>query len=356
MIEAMVDTMKAAVWHGVEDVRSETVAVPELGPRDVLLAIKAVGICGSDLHVYRKGMYDATPGQIMGHEFCGELVAAGSEVVGLTLGDRYTGFTISYCGTCWACTHGQPRLCPSLFKGYSGYGKPGAMAEFLRIEDAKLGENLMRIPDELSDEAAAMAEPLGTAIYTGFRVKPKHGDTVVVIGAGLIGNLVVQAFKALADVRVIVTEVSPERAELARGVGADEVIDASREDLFEAVCAATGSGAYAFGPSGMADIVIDAAAAPPTFGQALEFVRPKGTVGLIGSPEYPSTADTSLIINKDIRVVGVFGSTIPHGLEMLVAGQIRTDVLISHRFSLEEAAAAFAVAADPSSTKVMFKP
>jgi threonine dehydrogenase-like Zn-dependent dehydrogenase len=352
----MTQRMKAAVYHGVGDVRSEEVPVPEPGPRDVLLAVKAVGICGSDLHVYRRGMYDAQPGRIMGHEFSGQVVAMGAEVEGVTLGERYTGFTIGYCGECWGCTHGQPRLCAELFAGYSGYGKPGAMAEYVRIEHAKVGQNLLAIPGNLSDEVAAMAEPLGTAVYTAFRVKPQAGDQVVVIGAGLIGNLVVQAFKAMADVKVIVTEVSPTRADLARRVGADVVIDARREDLFEAVQAETGVGAYAFGPSAMADIVIDAAAAPSTFDQALRFVRSKGTVGLVGSAEEPAPTDTGLIINKDIRIVGIFGSTIQHGLELLEAGKIETDALISHRFTLDEAAEAFSTAADAASTKVMLLP
>jgi threonine dehydrogenase-like Zn-dependent dehydrogenase len=350
------DTMLAAVYHGPRDIRPEQVPVPEVGPRDVLLEIKAVGICGSDLHVYRKGQYNAQPGRIMGHEFSGEVVAIGDEVEGVSLGERYTGFTIKQCGVCWGCTHGQPRLCAELFKNYSGYGKPGAMAQFMRIENAVVGENLLPIPGSLSDEVAAMAEPLGTAVYTFFRTKPQAGDQVIVIGAGLIGNLVVQAFKAMGDVKVIVTEVSPERSELARRTGADVVIDARRADLLDAVREETGEGAYAFGPSGMADVVIDAAAAPPTFNQALEFVRSKGTVGLIGSAEEPAPANTGLIINKDIRIIGIFGSTIPHGLALLDEGKIDTDALISHRFGLEDAAEAFATAADPSSTKVMFRP
>lgn len=350
------DTMKAAVYHGIGDVRAETVPTPTPGPRDVLLAVGAVGICGSDLHVYRKGMYGATEGRIMGHEFVGTVVAAGAEVEDVAVGERYTGFTIAYCGVCWACTHGQPRLCPQLFAGYTGYGKPGAMAQYVLIEDAVRGENLLPVPDGLSDEQAAMAEPLGTAIYTTFRTKPRDGDQVLIIGAGLIGTLMIRAFRAAADVRIVVTEVSAQRRAMAERAGADVCIDASRADLFDAVRAATGEGAYAFGPSGMADIVVDAAAAPPTFGQALEFVRPKGTVCLVGSPEDRSAADTGLIVNKDLRVIGVFGSTIPHGLELLEAGGVDASALISHRFAIDDAAEAFRVAATGTTTKVMLLP
>ncbi|MEA2170837.1 MAG: hypothetical protein QOF76_4137 [Solirubrobacteraceae bacterium] len=352
----MTATMRAAVYQGPRQIEVQDVPVPAVGPEDVLLRVRAVGICGSDLHVYRKGLYGAEPGRIMGHEFSGEVVEVGSAVEDVALGERYTGYSIKTCGACFWCTAGQPRLCPDLFEHYTGYGVPGAMAEFVRIDRARLGENLFAIPDGLDDQQAAMGEPLGTAIYTMYRVKPKDGDIVVVIGAGMIGNLIVQALKATADVRVIVTEMSEERRQLALQVGADEVIDAARPDLLDAVRAATGPGRYMFGDSGMADIVIDAAAAPPTFGQALNFVRSKGTVGLVGSAETPSPADVSLILYKDIRVVGIIGSVLPQGLEMLARGGIQTEPLISHRFALEEAAAAFERAADASSIKVMMFP
>ncbi|MDQ2621777.1 MAG: alcohol dehydrogenase catalytic domain-containing protein, partial [Actinomycetota bacterium] len=160
--------MKAAVYKGPGEIAVEEVPVPEVGPRDVLLRVDAVGICGSDLHVYRKGMYDAEPGRIMGHEFSGTVVERGPEVTGIEIDDRATGFSVEYCGECYWCKHGQVRLCPELFDGYTGYGVPGAMAEFVVIRDAEVGANYFPVPEGLSNEVAAMAEPLGTAIYTSF--------------------------------------------------------------------------------------------------------------------------------------------------------------------------------------------
>lgn len=348
--------MRAAVYQGPGSIRVEDVPRPEPGPRDVLLRVLAVGICGSDLHMYRRGQYGARRGRIMGHEFCAEAVEVGSEVAGVAIGERYTGFSIRYCGECFWCRAGKPRMCPQLFDNYSGYGKPGAMAEYVLIEDARVGENLFPIPTDIDDEVGAMAEPLGTALYALLRVKPNEGDTVLVIGAGMIGNLVVQALKARHDVKVVVTEPSGRRRDLAARCGADAVIDAGRKDLLAAVQAEVGIGEYFFGEGGMADIVIDAAAAPPTFNQALEFVRSLGTVALVGSPETGAMARVGLIGEKDIRVIGVIGSVIPFGLEVLEAGVVRTEPLISHRFSLEEAAEAFRVAADPESMKVMMVP
>ncbi len=348
--------MKAAVYQRPGLIEVREVSTPEVGPRDVLLRTRTVGICGSDLHVYRKGLYGAQPGWIMGHEFCGEAVEVGADVSDATIGRRYTGFSVQFCGECFWCRSGQYRLCPHLFEHYTGFGERGAMAEYVLIKDARLDQNLFAIPASLSDDAAAVAEPLGTAAFALRRAKPADGDTIVVIGAGAIGNLLVQAIKSQVDAKVIVTEVSPHRAELALRVGADEVIDARRRDVIDAVRAATGQGRYAFGDSGMADIVFNAAAAPPTFAQSLDFVRSKGTVVLVGLAEEPATADVSLIAYKDIRVVGVMGSAIADGIQLLEQGGVDVDPLITHQFSLTDADRAFRQAADPSSIKVLMAP
>ncbi|ABH00675.1 Zn-dependent alcohol dehydrogenase (plasmid) [Rhodococcus jostii RHA1] len=343
--------MKAAVYQRPGLIEVQDVPTPQPGPRDVLLRTRAVGICGSDLHVYRKGLYGATTGWIMGHEFCGEAVEVGEEVRGASVGERYTGFSVEFCGQCYWCQRNQQRLCPHLFEHYTGYGEPGAMAEYVLIRQAQLDQNLFAIPASLSDEAAALAEPLGTAAYSVRRAKPQDGDTVVVIGGGMIGNLIVQTVKATVDAKVIVTEVSPERAELALRVGADEVIDARRPDLIDAVRAATGRGRYMFGDSGMADVVFNAAAAPPTYAQSLDFVRSRGTVVLVGLSEEPATADFSLIAYKDIRLIGAIGSSISSGIELLEQGRVQVDALVTNRIPLSEANSAFHQAADPTSIK-----
>ncbi|GAA3561523.1 zinc-dependent dehydrogenase [Amycolatopsis ultiminotia] len=348
--------MKAAVYQRPGLIEVKDVPTPRPGPRDVLLRVRTVGICGSDLHVYRKGHYGAQPGWIMGHEFCGEAVHIGDEVTDATVGGRYTGFSVQFCGECFWCRRGQQRLCPELFQHYTGYGAPGAMAEYVLIRDAAPARNLFAIPDSLNDEAAAVAEPLGTAAYAVRRAKPADGDTIVVIGAGMIGNLLVQAIKATVNATVIVTEVSPQRAELALRLGADQVIDARRPDVVDAVRNATGRGRYAFGEGGMADIVFNAAAAPPTFAQSLDFVRSKGTVVLVGLAEEPATADVSLIAYKDIRLLGVMGSAISDGVDLLRKGNVRVDPLITHRLPLTDADAAFRHAADPASIKVVMSP
>lgn len=348
--------MRAAVYDAPGQIATRRIARPVPGPDDVLLRVRSVGICGSDLHVYRAGAYDAQPGWVMGHEFCGAVAEVGERVKGIDVDARYTGFSVEFCGECYWCKRGRQRMCPSLFHHYTGYGELGGMAEYVMIRKAALGTNLFEIPASLSDDAGALAEPLGTAAYAVRRAKLNEGDIVVVLGAGLIGNLLIQTIKARVDATVIVTEVSEERREAALRAGADVVLDALRPDLAEAVYAATGEGRYLFGPSGMADVVFNAAAAPPTYAQSLDFVRALGTVVLVGLSEHPASVDLSMVAYKDIRMVGVVGSSIPDGIDLLATGQVTVDDLVGEHFSIDMAAKAFEVAAQGNSTKVVIRP
>ncbi|MDA8193102.1 MAG: alcohol dehydrogenase catalytic domain-containing protein [Thermaerobacter sp.] len=349
--------MKAVVYVRPGEVVVQEVERPRVGPRDILIKVRAVGLCGSDLHTYRTGRY-AFPSQIMGHEFCGEVAAVGPEVAGIATGQRATGFSAAYCGACYWCRRQQFRLCPHLFETYTGYGRPGAMADYVKIDEAELDRNVFLIPSELSDEQAAMAEPLGTALYALARTKPDCADSAVVIGAGPIGNLLVQALKSIPVKQVTVTEMSVERAALAKALGADYALHLREPGhALPSVQAVTGIGAYHFGSGAMADLVYDTAGAPGTFGDALEFVRAGGTVALVGLPERPSQVDVSRIIFKDVRVLGVLGSIIPQGLDYLRRGLVKTAPLVTHRFPLHEAAEAFrTMATDPAAMKVMLLP
>ncbi len=349
--------LKAAVFEGTGNIQIKDIAQPQIGPQDVLLKVKAVGICGSDLHTYRSGLY-AFPGQIMGHEFCAEVVEIGPAVTGIGLGQRATGFSASFCGECYWCRHRQFRLCPHLFETYTGYGRAGAMAEYVKIENAVVGENLFVIPPTLSDEEGATAEPLGTALYAVARTKPSGDDVAIVIGAGMIGNLIIQVLKTIPVKQIIASEVSASRSEWARSAGADVVINPREtDDLLAAVQSVTGIGLHHFGKGGMADIVYDTAGARETFNDSLGFVRSGGTVALVGLPERPSEVNVSRIILKDIRVMGVLGSMIPRGLEYLERHAVHTSHLVTHRFSLRDADRAFkTLIEEPQAMRVMLFP
>ncbi|MGE7694009.1 zinc-dependent alcohol dehydrogenase [Lysinibacillus sp. NPDC094177] len=348
--------MKAAVLYGSGDIRLKEIDIPEIGSKDILLKIRTVGICGSDLHSYKTGLY-SFPEQIMGHEFCGEVVKIGVDVTDIKLGDRVTGFTVSYCGKCYWCTRKSYRLCPDLFKSYSGYGEPGAMAEYMKIQNAVLNENVFLIPDHVTDEAGALAEPIGTAAYSLLRTKPTEQDTVVIIGAGFIGNIVTQLMKNNPVAKVIVSEIMDERLKLAKNVGADVVINANKtDDILSKIQQHTGIGRHHFGEGGMADIVIDAAGGTNTLNQALTFARSKGVVGLVALPEKDVVIDSSKIIYKDLRIIGILGSMIPSGIDYLNKGAINVGSLITHTFTLDQVDEAFkTLVRDSTALKVMLK-
>src|SRR5438309_364142 len=137
----MAEQMMAAVYHGPRQIRVEPVPVPDVGPSDVLIAVRGCGICGSDVHSYKLGMYIA-PGQIMGHEFMGVAARVGRDVQGVKEGDRVTGFSAGVCGQCYWCVRGQFFLCPDLFLKSTGYGRPGAFAEYVKIEGAIPGQTI----------------------------------------------------------------------------------------------------------------------------------------------------------------------------------------------------------------------
>lgn len=349
-------SMKAAVYvePGLMEIRD--VPMPEVGPMDVLLKVRACGICGSDLHSYKLGFY-VEPGQIMGHEFVGEVVEAGSALSGVEPGQRAMGFTIGVCGTCYWCRTGALANCPQAFKNSTGYGKPGAFAEYVKIENAMPGLTFHPIPDGMSDEEAATLEPVGVAAFAAEMSGAKEGDKVAVLGAGLIGNAAMQAMKAVPVEKVAVSEISPLRLRMARELGADAVVDAANEDVLERMKEELGVGPYHFGEGAMADIVVDAAGGRDTFAQALEVVRSAGTVALIGLPEGDQVVNTTRIVHKNPRIIGCLGSIYPKAIELISEGKVKTAPLVTHSFPLEEINEAFEVQMDSNeSIKVLVRP
>ncbi len=348
--------MRAAVFVRPGRMEIREVPEPEVGPRDVLLRVRACGICGSDLHSYKLGLY-VQPGQIMGHEFVGEVAEVGEEVTGVERGTRAMGFTVGICGACYWCRSGNPTCCPELFKNSTGYGRPGAFAEYVKVENAVPGFNLHSIPEVLDDGEAATVEPVGVAAFAVALSGAGEGQKAAVLGAGLIGNAAAQVLKAVGAEKVVVSELSPLRLEKAREMGADAVVDAAGEDVLSRMKEELGAGPYHFGEGAMADVVIDAAGGRDTFAQALEIVRSGGTVALVGLPEGEQVVNTTRIVHKAPRIVGCLGSDYARAVELLASGTVRVGPLITHTFPLEEINEAFRVQMDPeASIKVLVVP
>jgi L-iditol 2-dehydrogenase len=174
--------MKAAVLHGAKDIRTETVADPVVEPDGIIIKVRVCGICGSDLHVYKR---EGQEGTIFGHEFSGDVAEVGANVTGITVGERVTAVGFRACGKCFWCRQGKPYRCSDM--ALLGYQMPGAMAEYVHIPNAKLGRNVFRLPDELSYEDGASVEPLSISFFSIKRAQPREKDNAVVIGLGVIG-------------------------------------------------------------------------------------------------------------------------------------------------------------------------
>lgn len=336
--------MKAAVLRGPEIIRTETVDDPEVPDDGIVIRVKACGVCGSDLHVYKDGEPEGT---VFGHEFSGDVAEVGKNVEGIKLGERVTAAGFRPCGCCFWCGQGKFHRCsdPQL----TGYQLPGAMAEYVSIPVAIAGQTVFKLPDELSYEDGASVEPLSISFFSVKRGRPKEGQTAAVLGLGVIGINAVQALKAMGVSRVLASGRRVPRLEAAEKSGADLVIDAARQDVISDIMEAT---------SGMGvDLVVECAGSPVTFAQSTEMVRGGGTVLLVGIFEQPFAWDPMQVIRKNISLVGCLGGNFPGAIDLISSGRAATDFLITHRFSLDEADQAFrAQLKDQNAIKVMIIP
>ncbi|MFW5930505.1 MAG: zinc-dependent alcohol dehydrogenase, partial [Desulfosalsimonas sp.] len=306
--------------------------------------VKACGVCGSDLHVYKEGSPEGT---IFGHEFSGDVEEVGRNVKGIQAGERVTAAGFLPCGRCFWCGEGKFHRCsdPAL----TGYQLPGAMAEYVSVPVAIPGQTVFKLPEELSYEDGASVEPLSISLFSVKRGRPKEGDTAAVLGLGVIGINAVQALKAMGASRVLASGRRASRLEAAEKSGADLAVDAAREDVMAALMDAT---------SGMGvDMVVECAGSPATFSQATEMVRGGGKILLVGIFEEPLNWDPMEVIRKNITLVGCLGGNFPGAIELIRSGKAATGHLVTHRFSLDEADDAFrAQLRDQKAIKVMIVP
>jgi (R,R)-butanediol dehydrogenase/meso-butanediol dehydrogenase/diacetyl reductase len=340
--------MRAGVFRGIRQVPIEDVPDPDPGPRDIVLDVKACGICGSDLHTYAQGLF-AEEGQVMGHEFAGAVVHVGSEVEDIAVGDRVTGLPIQPCGDCRQCLDGREHLCETWTRRSIGYGIPGAFAERLWIPSAVLHRNVHKLPDELAFEDAALVEPLAVGVHAVGQAQAHSGQVALVLGLGTIGLQVAQVLLARGVERVIGADLAALRRSVAADLG---VIPVAGGDLGAAVAEAAG-----FAPI---DLVFEATGAPELVQAALELVRPAGTVVLIALYEDPAEFDPTIVVQKELTVRGSAIYTpeeFREAIELLASGRAKGQPLITHRHSLDELGDAFEVQLQKDAAiKVMVTP
>lgn len=327
--------MKAAVFQGIRQLSVEEVETPRAGADDVVLAVAACGICGSDLHTYLHGSF-VEPGQVMGHEFVGEVIEAGSAVIGLQVGDRVTASPLQPCHECPRCAEGRFNLCAKAWTQGIAYGKPGAFAEMVRIPDATAGRNVFPLGAEVDDHSGALVEPLAVAVHAVRLAEPVQDQTALVLGLGTIGQQVVQALRARGAGRVIGVDVSKLRLEAAAQVGA-EAID--------------GSGEIATGlrerlGDGEVDVVFECTGVPALAHVAIEQVKAGGTVVVLALYDDPVTFDPTVLVQKEIRLQGSIAYTesdFADAVALIAEGAIKTSPLITQVLALSEIGEAFEV-------------
>jgi len=323
-------TMRAALLHGVRDLRVEEAPLPERAADEVLLRVRAVGVCGSDLHHYLEGAIGSTKASkpfILGHEFAAEVVEGGV----LAPGTLVAVDPNRACGSCEWCEAGYPNLCPHVkFAGVPPY--QGALAEYITARP----EELVPLPNGFDAATAALLEPLGVAIHALDLARLRPMESVAVLGAGPIGLLIMQVARWCGAGQLTVVEPLEYRRELALKLGADAAVGS-----WEEVKAMTdGRGV---------DVVIEATTSPLGPQHAAEAVRIGGRLVLVGIPEGDQfTLNASLVRRKGltIKLSRRMGHVYARAIQMVQRGQVNLEAMMTHRYSLEGTPEAFAVQAD----------
>ena len=356
--EKIPSTMRAVVYRGINDMRLETVPVPQIGPGELLIKIATCGVCGTDLKKIHMGSHSAP--RIFGHEMAGVVAAVGAGVTKFAVGDRVMSFHHVPCGQCYYCRKNTPAQCPLYKKtgataGFEPSG--GGFAEYIRVMDFVVANRgVVHVPDGVPFEQAAFVEPLMTVLKGTKLLNLAADDTVLVIGQGPIG-LMHAALAARTGARVLTSDLFAERHAIAARFGLTNPIYADTENVVERVFAETeGRGA---------DAVILAVGGNALIRTAMDAVRPGGKVMLFAQTQHgEATFDPAAVCVDEKTLLGSYSSSFPILDEVtgLVFDGYRNGFdltqLISHRFPFEEAVAAIEIAShpQPGSMKIMMEP
>jgi L-iditol 2-dehydrogenase len=348
--------MRAAVYRGVNDVRVETVPVPEIGPGEVLVKIHTCGICGTDLKKIHTGSHDAP--RVFGHEMSGTIVRAGEGVAGFAVGDRVMAYHHIPCGECYYCRKQTFAQCEIYKKvgctaGFAPSG--GGFAQYIRVMDWIVRRGLVKIPDDIPFEQAAFLEPVNTCYKAIQLLNLQPDETVLVIGQGPIGILLA-ALARRTGATVLTSDLYSERHAIAAKFGLDHPLDARGDVAAAAKACSEGRGA---------DVALLAVGGDALIKVAMNAIRPGGRVMLFAQTQHGETPfDPASVCMDEKTLMGSYSSSVSFNEDVnrLVFDGYRTGFdltrLISHRFSLEDAVAAIELASHPQadSMKIVIQP
>jgi len=363
MQEAIPSTMQAAVYRAVDDVRTETVEVPAIGAGEVLVRIDTCGICGTDLKKIHTGSHSAP--RVFGHEMAGTIAAIGDGVRGFAVGDRVMAFHHTPCGRCFYCRKQTFAQCETYKKvgTTAGVGEAagGGFAEYIRVMDWIVGDGvkpagLIKVPDDIPFEQAAFIEPVNTCFKAIKLLALEPDDTVLVIGQGSIGILLAALAKQ-TGATVLTSDLYPERHAIAAKFGLTHPVDARGDVVAAAKAATEGRGA---------DVALVAVGADALIATAMQAIRPGGRVMLFASTQHGTAPfDPAAVCMDEKTLMGSYSASVAiqqEGIDLVFegyrSGKMDLTQLISHRFSLEQAAEAVRLASNPQpdSMKIVLKP
>ncbi|MGK7376362.1 2,3-butanediol dehydrogenase [Planococcus sp. 1R117A] len=325
--------MKAAVIYGEKDVRIEEFEVAEVTPGKVKVKVAWTGICGSDLHAYHHGLgvaYEEHPISqrkvplVLGHEFAGTVEEVGEGVSHVAVGDKVAIEPVLYCGQCEFCRKGDYNLCEVSNVGFLGLSSDGGFAEYA-VADAKY---FHKLPDNVSLEEGALVEPTAVAFHAVKKSGLKFGDSAAVFGAGPIGLLLLLCAQAAGAAETFVIDISQERLEKAKELGATYTINPKDEDAAEKIMAITGKGV---------EVAFEAAGAQPTFTAALASLKKKGTLLVVAGFSQNITIDPNSLLFKEAKIefTLAYANDFPPVIKAISEGKLDVKKVITKQIKLD---------------------
>ncbi|HTW62045.1 MAG TPA: galactitol-1-phosphate 5-dehydrogenase [Terracidiphilus sp.] len=321
--------MKSLLLSEYNHLEIADMPLPAVAPDEVLVRVEACGICGSDVHGYDGSSGRRIPPIVMGHEAAGTVAAVGSSVHGYAEGDRVTFDSTVYCGHCAFCLAGDVNLCDNrqvIGVSCGDYRRHGAFAEYVAVPE----RILYPLPDTISFAEAALLEAVSVALHAVRVSAVRGGETALVVGAGMIGLLTLQAARAAGCARVFIADIDATRLALAAQAGADQILDASGGDLLDQVLALTGGRGV--------DLALEAVGRSETVSSAIDCTRKGGTVTLVGNIQPVVELPLQKVVSRQIRLQGSCASAgeYPQAIELVAGGQIVVSPLITAIAALED--------------------
>lgn len=311
--------------------------IPKVKPNEILVKVKTVGICGTDLKIYDGSISYIQEGQLElphtpGHEWVGTVEETGTLVTEFNVDDKVTGECHIGCGMCDACSNGRQNICAKRLR--YGILQDGSMTEYIVIPE----KAAHKIPKHITDEEACLVEPLTVALYALDKLKEVAGSTILITGLGPIGALVSEIARLMGASFIIGADINPYALQMGKRLGCDEVIDTSKSDLQTEVNLLTKN----IGP----DIIIEATGVETLMPEILNMIKASGQISLIGLYQEDVKINANLIISKDIKIDGNMASARvwERAINLISSGKIDVSKIITHQYSIDEVGAAFETA------------